>query len=224
MDNEQNPYYCDICNYSTHKKDHFNNHLASKKHIRLSNNNIDSDDETETSDNYYVCENCNKFYKHKSTLSKHKKICVPICPPVTANVVSANALTALNLTEQGLTDLIEVIVKNVVLATSKNQTNNITGDENICVMGDNNTTNNVKQHFNLNFFLNEQCKDALNISEFTDSIKISIQDLEYTANHGYVEGITKVIIDRLKDLGQFKRPIHCTDVKRDVLYVKHENK
>jgi hypothetical protein len=91
----------------------------------------------------------------------------------------------------------------------------------------NNIVTNNNSHnktFNLNFFLNEQCKDALNISDFVSSIKLDINDLENTGKVGYVEGITKIIVNNLRSLDIFKRPIHCSDIKREILYIKDENK
>jgi hypothetical protein len=82
-----------------------------------------------------------------------------------------------------------------------------------------NTTN----HFNLNFFLYEKCKDAINIKEFIESIKLDFEDLEYVGCHGYVDGITKIFIDELKQLDLYKRPIHCTDLKREIIHIKEDN-
>jgi hypothetical protein len=94
------------------------------------------------------------------------------------------------------------------------------------IQSNNIVTNNNSHNktFNLNFFLNEQCKDALNISEFVSSIKLDINDLENTGKVGYVEGITKIIVNNLKSLDIFKRPIHCSDIKREILYIKDEDK
>ena len=90
----------------------------------------------------------------------------------------------------------------------------------------NNTTNNNTMHnnFNLNVFLNEQCKDALNISDFIDSLKITLEDLLFSKTNGISRGITDVLIKGLKELDIYKRPIHCTDIKRDIMYIKDEDK
>ena len=97
----------------------------------------------------------------------------------------------------------------------------------ILKMGNNNTTNSHNNShnktFNLQFFLNEECKDALNISEFVSSIKMDLEDLETTGKLGYVEGVSRIINKNLHDLDQTKRPIHCSDVKREVLYIKNED-
>jgi hypothetical protein len=88
----------------------------------------------------------------------------------------------------------------------------------------NNTMNNTTNNFNLNVFLNEKCKDALNISDFIDSLKITLDDLLFSKKNGISRGITDVMIKGLKELDVYKRPIHCTDIKRDIMYIKHEDK
>jgi hypothetical protein len=88
----------------------------------------------------------------------------------------------------------------------------------------NTTTNMTNNNFNLNFFLNEKCKDALNISEFIESLKITLEDLQYSRSNGLVQGISNVMIRGLKELDIYKRPIHCTDVKRDTMYIKDKEK
>ena len=88
----------------------------------------------------------------------------------------------------------------------------------------NTTNNNITNNFNLNLFLNEKCKDALNMSEFIDSLKITLEDLLFSKNNGITRGITDVMIKGLKELDIYKRPIHCTDIKRDIMYIKDEDK
>jgi hypothetical protein len=88
----------------------------------------------------------------------------------------------------------------------------------------NTTNNNMTNNFNLNVFLNEQCKDALNISDFIDSLKITLEDLLFSKTNGISRGITDVMIKGLKELDIHKRPIHCTDIKRDIMYIKDEDK
>jgi hypothetical protein len=86
----------------------------------------------------------------------------------------------------------------------------------------NNTTNNHTQKFNLNLFLNDTCKDAMSITDFLRNLNVHIDELEYIGNHGYVNGMTKMIMDRLKDMDITKRPIHCTDIKRETMYIKDD--
>jgi hypothetical protein len=86
-----------------------------------------------------------------------------------------------------------------------------------------NTTNNNNQRFNLNFFLNDTCKDAMSITDFLRNMNVHVDELEYIGNHGYVNGMTKMIMDRLKDMDITKRPIHCTDIKRETMYIKDDD-
>jgi hypothetical protein len=107
-------------------------------------------------------------------------------------------------------------IKQMIIDVIKNGTYN----------NSNNTTNNTNSHnktFNLNLFLNETCKDALNIQDFVSSIKVSLDDLENTGRKGYIEGVSNIILKNLKNLGQYERPIHCSDQKREVLYIKDDN-
>jgi hypothetical protein len=117
-------------------------------------------------------------------------------------------------------DLVKTIAttNNNTNNNNTNNTNNNTNNNNT-----NNTNNTINTTFNLQFFLDEQCKDALNIDEFVDSIKMQISDLEITGRRGYVHGITEIINKNLSKLDIFKRPIHCSDLKREVLYVKNNN-
>jgi hypothetical protein len=103
--------------------------------------------------------------------------------------------------------------KNLILELIKKDNLNIT----------NNTNNSHNKTFNLQFFLNEECKDALNISEFVSSIKVELEDLEATGRLGYVEGVSRIMNKNLKELDINKRPIHCSDLKREILYIKNDD-
>lgn len=126
--------------------------------------------------------------------------------------------------------IMELVAKNTeltnaVLETNKNYQKileNQTNTFNNTINGNINTVNN-NQKFNLNFFLNEECKDAINITEYIETIKLTLKDLEETARLGYTDGITKIINDRVRETGLTKRPFHCTDQKREVVYVKDNN-
>ena len=159
----------------------------------------------------YSCEKCNKIYAHQSGLCKHRKTCNP------ASAVTVDD----NLT---LTELVRELIKSnselqkQVVELCKNGMQNTTTNNN------NTINNNNTNKFNLNLFLNEQCKDALNFNEFMENIQISYQDLENNAQLGFVAGISKIFLDNLNQLGINERPIHCTDVKRETMYIKDENK
>ena len=151
--------------------------------------------------NFFTCQNCNKNYKDNSGLWKHKKKC---CIQNLSN----------NTTEK---DLIMLLIKensefkNMIIKVLENGTHNTT----------NNTNNN--NSFNLNFYLNETCKNAMNITEFISQLNVSIKDLEDTVRLGFSEGISKIFINGLKQIDITNRPIHCSDTKRETLYIKDSN-
>lgn len=152
----------------------------------------------------YMC-HCGKKYKHMSSLCNHKKKCDYEIDGI--NIQDKDALV-IHLLKQNS----ELQNKIVELSFNKSITNNTN-----C----NNTTNNA---FNLHFFLNETCKDAMNISEFVSSIKLSIDDLEHTGRCGYIEGITNIIVKNLSQLEHCFRPVHCSDYKREIIYIKDNDK
>jgi hypothetical protein len=162
----------------------------------------------------YIC-NCGKSYIHRQGLWKHKKIC---------NIINSKENTNNNNINQNndiknLTNLVLDVVKQ-----NQELTNKIVD---ICKTGQTITNNNINSHnktFNLNVFLNETCKDAMNIMDFVDSLKIQLTDLENVGKLGYVEGISNIIVKNLKALDIHKRPVHCSDSKREVMYIKDENK
>jgi hypothetical protein len=86
-----------------------------------------------------------------------------------------------------------------------------------------NNISNTSNKFNLNFFLNNTCKDAMNITDFIGELAVHIDEIEYIGHHGYVNGMTKIIMERLKDMDITKRPIHCTDIKRETMYIKDKD-
>jgi len=104
----------------------------------------------------------------------------------------------------------------------KNNTSSVTNNNNNNTTNNTNNTNN-NQQFNLNFFLNDTCKDAMNITDFLGNLDVHIDELEYIGNHGYVNGMTKMIMERLKEMDVTKRPIHCTDIKRETMYIKDKD-
>jgi hypothetical protein len=210
---------CKICDYICYKKQHYNQHLLTKKH---KNNEINSV-ENKIVEKIFDCD-CGKKYKDRTGLWKHKKTC---------NLINNSGLS---ITENSINNNITFLT-NLVLEVVKNnseiqkQNNDLQKQNNelqkqmleVIKTGTNNTVNSNNKTFNLHFFLNETCKDALNIAEFVSSIKIQLEDLETTGKLGYVEGVSRIINKNLHDLDQTKRPIHCSDVKREVLYIKNDD-
>jgi hypothetical protein len=205
-------YVCNYCDYNTDRKHNFDTHKLSSKHIMATNGNIIKQELS----NNFECENCNKVYKDRTGLWKHKKKCCnkinneelnnQITPELIMSVLQQNKELQQILLEQNKT----------IVELSKNNT--ITNNNNIT------NTNSHNKTFNLQVFLNETCKDAMNIMDFVDSIKVQLCDLEKVGKIGYVEGISNIIVKNLNSLDETKRPVHCTDSKREVMYVKDENK
>ena len=223
-----NKYCCENCDYITYRKSNLDNHLLTAKHMMATNGNSWQ----HKSSNTFCCENCNKKYKDRTGLWKHKKKCNNnIDKEISDDNNSINDNTL-------LTNLVLEVVKNnndlqkqCVQLQKQNQEFQLKIVESfneVIKNGTNtNNINNINSHnksFNLNFFLNETCKDAMNIMDFVDSLKIQLSDLENVGNLGFVDGISKIIMNNLNSLDENKRPVHCTDTKREVIYVKDENK
>jgi hypothetical protein len=167
----------------------------------------------------FICQNCNKEYKSRVGLWKHKKICnINVISDIDKKDDSFDKEQLILMLIKQNSELIKETseFKNIMMEVIKNGTHN-----------NNNNTTNTNSHnktFNLQFFLNETCKDAMNIMDFVDSIKIQLSDLEKVGKIGYIEGISNIIVKNLNLLDESKRPVHCTDSKREVMYVKDEDK
>ena len=202
-------FFCDICNYDTCKKSSYDKHLLTSKHTKLTFvNNVETKScyDFDNSNNFF-CKNCNKEYKSRVGLWKHKQKCKNE-EPIKQTECTTDKDKLIDYLIQEHSEL-----KNLILEIVKKDT----------VTNNNNTINSHNKSFNLQFFLNETCKDAMNIMDFVESIQLQLSDLEKVGELGYVEGISNIIIKNLKGLDVTQRPIHCTDKKREVLYVKDED-
>jgi hypothetical protein len=211
--NEQLEFKCIVCNYKCCKKFNLNRHLLSSKHIELTKGDkIASTNEQNEQKKKYCCENCNKEYSSRNGLWKHSKNC-NFEKKTETKEIKKDEITDKEIMLALIKDNTEI--KNMIMEVIKNGTHNT-----------NNTThtNSHNKAFNLNFFLNETCKDAMNIMDFVDSIKLQLTDLERVGELGYVEGISNIIVKNLKELDVTKRPVHCTDKKRETMYIKDEDK
>jgi hypothetical protein len=199
-------FYCDYCDYGTSKSFNFDLHNNTKKH----NGNILATNCLETSQKIYECEKCEKIFKDRTGLWKHKKKCSNEMIIDGINIKDKDALVFHLIKQNGdlQNKLIEISSEKSITNSHNTNTNSF------------NTTNNA---FNLNFFLNETCKDAMNITDFVSSIKFNLEDLENTGRRGYIEGISNIIIKNLNNMEQCYRPIHCSDYKREVLYIKESD-
>jgi hypothetical protein len=198
-------FCCDFCDYNTSKKNDYKKHIETKKH-KMREMVVNGSKKSQKVATAFTCE-CGNMYKYDSGYYRHKSKCSTFLKEKNDNTdVSDKELIMLLIKENKETRDALVEMSNKIQPT---------------IINNNNSNNKT---FNLNFFLNEQCKNALNISEFVSSIKLNIDDLENTGKLGYVEGITRIIVNNLKSLDIFERPIHCSDIKREILYIKDENK
>jgi hypothetical protein len=220
-----NKYNCKYCDYNCYKNCDYNKHILTAKHKKNENRTILNDIERKKSQKsqkvaIYICD-CGKEYNVRNSLWYHKKKCsvlnnIVVCleteaRPSILDLISQNKeLMNLLITKNHQTD--ELIQHNKELHKTI---------QDIVPKIGNNTTNN--NQFNLQVFLNEDCKDALNFSEFLEQIQISFEDLENQAENGYIKGISRLFIESLQELGINKRPIHCSDKKRKTIYIKEDN-
>jgi len=206
-------FYCESCDFNTCNKKDYNRHLNTKKH-KINVSQCFAMDFTQK--NPYCCENCGRMYKDNSGLWRHKKTCkidVELDANEKDNLHQTNEIQELKEFMQYLMKE-NSDMKNMMMEVIKNGTHNTT----------NTHTNSHNKTFNLQFFLNETCKDAMNIMDFVDSVKLQLSDLENVGKLGYVDGISNIIVKNLKALDVEKRPVHCTDSKREILYIKDDNK
>ena len=212
-------FYCKNCDYGTSKKSSYSDHLLSAKHQKSMISNI-SNGKISKFCNKFACKNCNKVYKDNSGLWRHNKKCIKVEESL-GNVIE-NSENPGDVVRLLLNQNMELIKQNQefkdLIIEQNNKMIEVAKEAKII----NNTTNNTN-NFNLQFFLNEQCKDALNIMEFINQLQLNTTDLDMVGRLGYSEGISKLFIRGLKQLDVFKRPLHCSDLKREVLYVKDKD-
>jgi hypothetical protein len=216
--NSPNYFYCEKCDYNTSKKSDYSKHLLTSKHQNVDNllTNVAANSPN-VAQTKYSCE-CGKEYKHRQCLYVHKKKCNHEVNTTPNNNDDSDVKV--------LTGLVLEVVKqnqeltNKIIELSKNGTGNTT------MTNSNSNSNNHSNNktFNLQFFLNETCKDAMNIMDFVESVKLQLSDLENVGEIGYVDGISNIIVKKLNALDESKRPVHCTDTKREVVYIKDDNK
>jgi len=228
-------YYCEKCDYITSNKKDFNKHNTTRKHQILTNTYIKNPKKSPTLE----CE-CGKTYKHRQSLFNHKKNCTYESPsPETSDSENKEApsqeLQLMDENDISYKDMfLEMMKQNQELQkTMMEQHKNTieqqkqytdTMKEIIPKIGNNNTTTNNNQQFNLQVFLNEDCKNAQNITDFMKSIQVNLNDLIQTGKLGYVEGMSRIFVKALKDMDITERPIHCTDIKRETVYIKDQDK
>jgi hypothetical protein len=239
-------FFCEFCSFSCNKKSDYNRHILTYKHINATNAISNAIKKTPS---IICCKICGKDFKHKSSLYRHKKTCknevsqlskiIQNYPKVIQNKFvckcgksykyssglckhktkceylqnesekqSVNEIVPTNNVEHLLKDILE---ENKVLR------------EKITNLELGNTMINSNNNFNINFFLNEKCKNAMNLEDFVEKIKFTLEDLQFTKDNGYAKGISNIFIKNLNDMDITERPIHCSDQKRLQFYVKNDN-
>jgi len=212
-------YECVICNFITGNKKDYNRHVLTSKHLDASKCYKNANEKTQKNPIKNICV-CGKEYKHDSSFYRHTKKCPKKCPKkeneeiINEQIQEITPQLILNIIQQNQEFKDLLIEQNkTIIEISKNNTIN-------------NTINNNNSHnktFNLQVFLNETCKDAMNIMDFVNSIKIQLSDIESIGQLGFVNGMSNLIIKHLNALDENMRPVHCNDPKRDSLYVKDAN-
>lgn len=223
-------YCCEPCDYVTSRKSSYDKHVLTAKHKKATSFNIlnkaKTEKDTAATEHEFICTTCKKEYKSRVGLWYHQKHCSTtgeICDGTDGFIGGTNEFKL-------LTNLVVELVKQnnefkeLVLdqnkqlheMTTKICSNSGTNNNNI------NSNNNNTNKFNINFFLDEKCKDALSISDFVGQLQIDNDDLEETGRLGFAKGISKIFINGLKELDLYKRPLHCSDAKRETLYIKND--
>ena len=217
-------YICIFCDFICSKRGDYNRHILRPKHVEMTQMIQNDTKKTSKNSQKYICK-CGSIYKHHSGLYRHKKICKfdnSMTNSITNMKEEEYFKMSNSVTDKDL--IIMLIKQNTDLVKETNEFKNIMME--VIKNGTNNTThtNSHNKSFNLQFFLNETCKNAMNITEFVDSLKLQVSDLEKVGELGYIEGISSIIVKNLKEMDITQRPVHCTDKKRETIYIKDENK
>jgi hypothetical protein len=237
---DQKIYRCELCAFECIKKSNYNRHLTTLKHkktngaISLIVGKIEQEKGAKALNEKYTCL-CGKSYNYNRGLLRHRATCnyqetvsVEIEKPADTSLdMLAMMMEQLNKKDKQMIELLEKKDEQMeqVIEQNKQQVELLTNTikDMIPNMGNNNNSNNTNQ-FNINMFLNEECKDAINMSDFIKSIQVSIDQLQYTTDNGLGKGITKIIMDNMNKLSKYERPLHCSDIKRETIYIKEDDK
>ena len=200
-------FTCVFCDYSSCRKGQYKRHLTTDKH-KLKQNGTNETDLVQKGSGNLQCI-CGVCFNSRTTLWRHKKVCNYEKNDSEEVKKSMNDKELIIMLVKQNTELMDML-KNNTSSQANHNTNSL--------------NNNNNKTFNLQFFLNETCKDAMNIMDFVDSIKLQLSDLEKVGEVGYTQGISNIITTNLKALDVTQRPVHCTDKKRETMYIKDENK
>lgn len=204
-----NFFKCELCDYSSSRKSHYDRHILTAKHKNREKYNQNQEKSTEKIN--MVCEficDCGKSYPYRSSLYNHKKNCKKIINKINneTNIIQNDNKFLENEKYNSILKENEELKKQIIEILPK--------------IGNNTTNIHNNNNFNINVFLNEKCKNAINMGDFIKSLEISLEQLVYTNKNGLVEGLSKSIVDNMNKLSIYERPLHCTDVKRETIYIK----
>jgi len=218
-------FSCLNCDFKCYKKGDWERHLNTTKHKKKYNVTT-SDEELHKNTSHHICSICLKKYNSRNGLWLHKKKCI-----------SSEVLVEPSINQDASNNIMQLLInenkdfKNMIMELVKSNTELQKQMVDVCKQIQPGTINNMNSHnnnnnktFNLQLFLNEECKDAMNMSEFINSIQLKLSDLENMGKLGYTEGMSNILINQLNGTDTFKRPVHCSDAKRETLYIKEENK
>ena len=231
-------FICVRCQFNTRNKKDYTRHILTRKHLRLTTT-------TDIIKKTHECV-CGKKYNHYSSLCNHKQKCMSVPPPIEEHTHSLDDIQIPTIPTNLIFELIkqnqefkQLLIDQNKIVTDQNKQLYEKHEENIDLQKqlldvvkdgktiNNNTMNNSHNNnktFNLNFFLNETCKDAMNMKDFIKSLELSLPELEKMGELGFAEGMSRVFVNRLNNLDITKRPIHCSDVKREIIHIKDDNK
>jgi hypothetical protein len=202
---EPEKFSCKFCNYNTCKLSNLERHFLTLKHKMIIN---DNKNEQKGAEKIYDCKWCGKTYKYLSGLCRHKNICSKANNLILVDKdehIKAKTKAELYDNQKNDIDSLKIAVKKL--------TDNDIVEKKI-----------INNNLNINIILNDYCKDAMNLTQFVDQIKLTLEDLLYTKNKGYIEGVSNIFIKNLKELEPTQRPIHCLNNKNNILYIKDDNK
>jgi len=230
-------YKCEPCNFTTYNKTDYERHSSRRKHyenVKYVENTIPKPDPN-------MCSSCHKIFKYRTSIYKHKSVCpgpqsqqsqpnfhslpstsTPTDIDMNDNIISSNDNVI--ITKEMFMTLLKNNQEMMKMIKSLSEQPNVNNTTNNTTNNNSNNNNCHNNTFNMNLFLNEKCKDAMNMKDFVNSIQLNLTDLENVGRLGYVEGMSNILIDNLQKTDLYKRPVHCSDVKRETLYVKDDNK
>jgi hypothetical protein len=219
-------YECTLCDVLCKETFDIHNHILTAEHQKnVKFNPKKTGGEEITAETVkHKCDNCEKEYKSSNSLWYHKKKCITLKKE---NIIVENKIVTFTPAYDMISELLKQnneLQKQIIELCKEPKVVNNYSKCNTSINSNSTNTNNNNNQFNLNMFLNETCKDALNIDDFMDSLQLTVEDLEKTGELGFVQGITRIFLNGLKELEVSKRPIHCTDVKRETVYIKDQDK